>query len=243
VRLLLVNNRLIAHRGASAYAPENTFAAFERARQLGAQALECDVVLSSDGEPFIFHDNNLKRTSNGKGEIGLVNSDYLKTLNAGSWFSSRFSSEKIPLLKEVLTWAVNHDMSLNIEIKPFAATIDETVISVLSHINQYWPYSKGLPLVSSFEKKALMLCRSLSPELPLSLLVDDWDPACLSIAKDLDCYSINMNYKVLNHKRINVIKEAGFKLFAYTVNKKGMAVKLLDCGVDALFTDYPDLLS
>lgn len=240
--LLLATNPLIAHRGASAYAPENTFAAFEKALALQAKMIEFDVVLSKDGEPFIFHDTNLERTSNGKGEIGLVDKDYIQGLDAGSWFSRRFGAEKIPTLKALLQWVMDKDVQLNIEIKPAKNKIDETVIAVLSQINQYWPHERPLPLVSSFEIQALQLCRSLSPELPLGFLLHKWDKSCIDKARDLDCWSMHVNYKLLNMSRIQAIKAAGFQLFAYTLNKKSMAKKLLDSGVDALFTDYPDLL-
>ena len=240
--LLAISNKLIAHRGASAYAPENTFASFELARTLGAEMIELDVVLSSDGQAFVFHDSHLKRTSNGKGEIGLLSSDYLNTLNVGSWFSKRFAQEKMPLFKDILLWAIEKDMQLNIEIKPFKGATEQTVIAVLSLINQYWPHDKNMPLVSSFEKNALALCRSLSPELPLGLLLDHWHPSCVNEAKSLDCLSIHMNYRVLNSKRIDAIKEADLLLLAYTVNKRSMALKLFNCKVDAIFTDYPDLL-
>lgn len=242
VSRLLNHNKLIAHRGASAYAPENTFAAFERALDFGIKAIEFDVMLSSDNQAFVFHDNSLKRTSNGKGKIGLVSGGYLQTLDAGSWFSSRFSGEKIPLFEDVLNWALIHDVFLNIEIKPYPGTVEQTTITVLSLINQYWPHNKPLPLVSCFEKDALSLCRTISPEQPLGYLIDDWDLSCLEQAKALNCYSIHINYQVLTKKRIDQIKEAGFHLLAYTVNKQGMARKLLDCGVDAIFSDYPDLL-
>lgn len=240
--MLHINSPLIAHRGASAYAPENTFAAFERALALGLNAIEFDVILSKDGEAFVFHDNTLQRTTNGFGEIGLLSSEYLHSLDAGTWYSSRFAEERIPLFRDVLRWALSKNVQLNVEIKPYPGMVEQTVIAVLSLINQEWPHGTPLPLVSSFEKSALQLYRTLAPEQPLGFLMDDWDEGIIAEAKALDCTSIHVNYQILNSKRIQIVKHAGFALFAYTVNKKRMAKKLLACGVDALFTDYPDLL-
>jgi glycerophosphoryl diester phosphodiesterase len=95
---------VIGHRGASAYAPENTLVAFDKALSLGCQFIEFDVMCSADGEPFIIHDDHLKRTTNGRGEVGLVDAAYLKTLDAGSWFSRDFKGERIPHLREALKW-------------------------------------------------------------------------------------------------------------------------------------------
>ena len=87
--------RIIGHRGAAGYAPENTLAAFEKARVLGCHFIEFDVMLSADGEAFIFHDENIKRTTNGRGEFGLLTAEYLRSLDAGHWYAKKFRGEKI----------------------------------------------------------------------------------------------------------------------------------------------------
>lgn len=235
-------DRVIGHRGASAYAPENTLAAFDRALALGCRYIEFDVMLSADGEPFVFHDESLRRTTNGQGEIGLVSAEYLQSLDAGKWFSKQFAGEKIPHFRDVLKWLTFTDSSANIEIKPYPGKAEETTVAVLSHISRYWPQAKPLPLLSSFDHTALTFCRSLSPEMPIGLLLDEWDKNWLAKAKDLQCYSVHINRRVLTAARSQEIKKAGFKLFVYTVNRKRQANKLFDWGVDAVFSDYPDLL-
>ena len=111
--------KLIGHRGACAYAPENPIASFNKAQSLGCRFIEFDVMCSQDGEPFVFHDETLKRTSNGKGDLGLSSADYIQSLDAGSWFSKTFAGEKIPHFKEVLQWLIGNNMQANIEIKPY----------------------------------------------------------------------------------------------------------------------------
>ncbi len=239
---MLIIDKIIGHRGAAAYAPENTLVSFEKAYHLGCRYIEFDVMLSADGEPFIFHDETLKRTTNGRGEIGLVTADYLQSLDAGNWFSKRFRGEKIPHFRDALDWLCRLDVNANIEIKPYPGTAQQTTVAVLAHLNRYWPADKPLPLVSSFDVKALSLCRTLAPELPLGLLIDRWDKDWLKKAQYLNCFSIHYSKRALTKTRAAEIKAAGYKLLAYTVNRKRQARKLFDWGVDAVFSDYPDLL-
>lgn len=240
---MLPLDKIIGHRGAAAYAPENTIAAFDKALFLGCHFIEFDVMCSADGEPFLIHDEKLKRTTNGKGEVGQVNADYLQGLDAGSWFSRRFKGEPIPHLRDALQWLANTPVRANIEIKPYPGAVEQTTTAVLSLIHRYWPEGKPMPLVSSFEWDALVLCQTIAPEMPLGLLLHEWDERWLSKARQLECYSIHFNRKLLTAERVRMVKDQGYKVCAYTVNRKGLANKLFDWGVDAVFSDYPDLLS
>jgi len=239
---LPVVDKIIGHRGAAAYAPENTIASFDKAFSLGCKFIEFDVMCNAEGEPYLFHDDNLKRTTNGKGFLGLVDSTYLQSLDAGSWFSKRFKGEKIPHFKDVLKWLSFSGVQANIEIKPYPGTVEQTTVAVLSHIHRFWPQDKELPLVSSFEWDALTLCRSIAPEMPLGLLFHEWDEKWLQKAKQLECYSIHFNRKILTEERVKAVKDQGYVVCAYTVNRKRQANKLFNWGVDAVFSDYPDLL-
>jgi glycerophosphoryl diester phosphodiesterase len=234
--------QIIAHRGASAYAPENTLAAFKKARDLGSKWLEFDVVLSEDGTPFVFHDSSVKRTTNGKGKIAGLSCEYLKDLDAGSWFSKQFQGEVIPTLQQAIAFLARNKMQANIELKPTPGKEQETAVAVLSAINQYWPEDTHRPLVSSFNHQALGLVRTFDPDIPLGFLMDEWDDEGLKQAKEMDCVSIHTNFKSLNKARVKKAKNEGFKLLAYTVNNKKIANKLLRWGVDSVFSDYPDLL-
>ncbi|RUR12045.1 glycerophosphodiester phosphodiesterase [Legionella sp. km772] len=240
---MLVVDKIIGHRGASAYAPENTLAAFDKALAMGCQIIEFDVMCSEDGEPFLIHDDSLKRTTNGKGDVGKVDAAYLQSLDAGSWFSKQYKGEPIPHFKEALKWLAFSPMQANIEIKPYPGTVEQTTTAVLSALNRYWPADKPLPLLSSFEWDALVLCRSIAPEMPLGLLLHEWDEQWLAKAKQLDCYSIHFNRKILTAERVKEVKEQGYIVCAYTVNRKRLANKLFKWGVDAVFSDYPDLLT
>lgn len=233
--------QIIAHRGASAYAPENTMASLNTALNLGNRFVEFDVMLSADGHPFIIHDHTLKRTTNGVGEFGLVDAQHIQSLDAGHWFSKRYKGEKIPSLGNVLEWLLAFDVHANIEIKPYPGTTEKTTIEVLACINRYWPRDKQLPLISSFDIDALIICRSLSPEMPLGLLLDRWQSDWLKRANELRCYSVHLSTRAATRAHIQEIKSKGFLVFVYVVNQKKQALKLMDWGVDAVFSDYPDL--
>ncbi len=239
----MILEKVIGHRGASAYAPENTLVAFEKAYATGCRMIEFDVMLSADGEAFIFHDDVLERTTNGKGGFGVASAEYISGLDAGKWFSSRFRGEIIPTFKEVIEWLAANDMQANIEIKPYPGTAEQTTMTVLAQLNQLWPEHKPLPLVSSFDLNVLNLCRSIAPELPLGLLLEEWHDNWLQLAQDLHCYSVHLNRRLLSQKRIHEIKRYEYKLLTYTVNRRQLAKKLLQWGVDAIFSDYPDLLN
>jgi glycerophosphoryl diester phosphodiesterase len=234
--------QIIGHRGASAYAPENTMAAFNKALSLGCRFVEFDVMLSADGHPFVFHDESLRRTTNGRGEFGLMPADYIESLDSGKWFSKRFSNERIPTFQCVLEWLLANDVDANIEIKPYPGKVEETSAAVLTYLNRFWPADKKLPLISSFNSEALIFCRSLSPEMPLGLLMDKWEKDWLVKAQKLDCFSVHLSRRTVTEARIHEIKSHGFSVYVYTVNTKRKALKFFSWGVDAIFSDYPDLL-
>ena len=235
-------HKVIGHRGAAAYAPENTIVGFNKAYELGARWIEFDVMLNADAEAFIFHDENLRRTTNARGEFCLASSEELKSLDAGRWFSRKFAGEKIPSLREALEWLASCDMQANIEIKPYTGFTAPTTIATLTEINRYWPQDKPLPLVSSFNVDALRLCQSLAPEMPLGLLLSKWQENWEALAEELRCYSVHLSLNAATQSRVNEIKQKGYAVCVFTVNSKRKALKLLGWGVDAVFSDYPDLL-
>lgn len=236
------SNPVIAHRGASAYAPENTMSAFRLAQEMGASCIECDVMLSADNVAFIIHDTSLKRTTKTRGEVGLVTAEYLQTLEAGRWFARKFKGEPIPTLRELLDWLVPSGLSLNLEIKPYPGMHPQTVQVVLGMLLPYLNALENRLIVSSFEYDVLEMCHQLMPELPIGYLMDTWQADGLTRAGAVGAVSIHMNRKLATKARVEMLKQAGFLVLCYTVNRVRTARKLLSFGVDAVFSDYPDLL-
>lgn len=241
IKHLLSWPKVIAHRGASAYAPENTMAAFEKARSLGGKWIEFDVTLSLNGDIFVFHDDFLHRTTNGSGQIIEASSEYIQTLDAGAWFDKRFYAERVPRLQTVITWLAKHPMQANIEIKTYPT--EQLTLAVLAMLEKEWPKQKPSPLISSFDYKALQICHQQRPDLPLGYLLDKIPQNWLEKARQIQCASINVSRRIATKQLIQRMKAESYAVCVYTVNRRTEAFKLLDWGVDAVFSDYPDLLS
>src|SRR5207247_1736958 len=107
---------IVGHRGAMGYAPENTFASYERAVALGVDAVECDVHLSADGVPVVIHDHTLDRTTDGRGPVRDHTLEQLKRLDAGAWRGAEFAGQRLPTLDELLGWCASR-VPLPIELK------------------------------------------------------------------------------------------------------------------------------
>lgn len=233
---------LIAHRGASAYAPENTMIALAQAHALGATWVEFDVMLTRDDVLIIMHDTLLNRTTNGRGFI--ANKDYheLALLDAGSWFDSKFTGEKIPTLLQYITFCAKANMAMNVEIKPTKGREQHTAQAVVKLLEEHWPAELPL-LVSSANFACLQTAYQLNPTLKFGYIVHYWQRGLTHTVQQLPLYSIHAYYKILSKKRIAMLKEQGLAVLAYTVNDPRIANSLFDNGVCAVFSDYPDLFT
>ncbi len=230
--------RVIAHRGASGSAPENTLAALERAAQLGARAVEIDVMLSADGRPVIIHDSDLARTTNTKGPVAGASLAEIQALDAGSWFAPEFAGERVPTLDDALDFIAARGMALNLEIKPTRGKDRETAEVAAQVLAQRWP--DGMPLlVSSSSETALGAMRRALPGLPLGLISravpGDWRRRL----EGLGCVSLHAAHERISPAAAGRIRKAGFGLLAYTVNHPARAEALFQMGVNAIFTDHP----
>ena len=159
---------IFAHRGASAYAPENTLAAFQLALEQGAQAIEFDVKLSADGDVVVIHDQTVDRTTNATGDVARLPLADLRELDAGAWFGAGFRGEKIPTLHEVFA-AFGETLLMNIELTNYATPFDALVPKVVDLIKKY-----GLERqvwFSSFYPHNLMRAARLLPSVPRAQLI------------------------------------------------------------------------
>lgn len=233
---------LIAHRGASAYAPENTIAALQKAVALKAKWIEFDVMLSRDKTAIIMHDTLLRRTTDGRGFVARKNYAELLSLDAGSWFSRHYAGEKIPSFVEYLKFCADHNLCINVEIKPTRGKERQTATVVVDLLAKHWPSRLPL-LVSSGYFTCLTTAHHLNPSLKLGYVVDRWYRRLPSQLKKLPLFSVNANHKLLNEKRISFLQSQGLVVLAYTVNQAALAQGLFANGVSGIFTDYPDLLT
>ncbi len=238
--MLSIEPTVIAHRGASAYAPENTLAAFLKAKELGASWIEFDVMLTADHEVVVIHDEELERTTNGFGKVRDYSYRALKKLDAGSWFNPIFSGEKIPSLSETIEFLHTHQMAANIEIKPLLGQEELVVKKVLSVVKQHWKTDIPGPLISSFSLPALRFLRQHSSTCLLGFLMDKWLPDWKVLCDELNCITVNVDGKIVSQEKVKQIKSTGRLVLVYTVNDPKRAQELFSWGVDAVFTDVPD---
>ncbi len=232
---------IVAHRGGGKLAPENTLAGIDTGAELGHKMIEFDVKLSSDGEIFLLHDDTLDRTSNGWGIAGQLPWEKLLQLDAGSWFSSDFSGERLPLLSQVAQRCMAYSMSANIEIKPTTGLEAETGRVVALAARDLWK-NQPAPLLSSFSFTALEAAMQAVPELPRGLLLHEWHEDWQPLTQQLGCVSVHFNHKVLTQQRVSQLQAAGLRILVYTVNNPQRARELLGWGVDAICTDRIDLI-
>lgn len=236
---------VIAHRGASAYYPENTMAAFRGAVALDAEMIELDVMLSSDGVPVVFHDAGLEDHTDGTGALRNLTLQQLKELDAGSWFGPEYAGERIPTLEEVLAFA-SGTIALNIEIKTEAVTdrtkggIEEKSLELVEKYGM-----KEHVLFSSFDYRAVRHLKELDPDIPAGLLYEKENsgkklPSQLVAEYDADAF--NCSFRELTKKRMNDLRSHNIPVFVYTVNDEKRMKKLIGRGVSGIFSDKPDVL-
>lgn len=234
--------RLIGHRGAAKWAPENTLASFFCASDMGASWVELDARLCKGGIPVVFHDETLERTTNGMGRVAEHRLDELRSLDAGCWFSRRFKDEPIPSLEEALAVIARLGMGVNIELKPDPENGGETARRVLETAKRVWPESAPLPLISSFDDQALEEASRLAGGWPLGYLARDFETRHLAKAVALRASNVSLAAQDLRPDQIAAVHRAGLLVFTYTVNDLNQARRLFDMGVDAIFTDDPKIL-
>lgn len=232
--------KVIAHRGASADAPENTLAALTLAVDQGARCVEIDVSISSDRVPFVHHDDTLDRCTNGSGLLCEHPADYLEQLDA-SGDMENFAGEPLPRLSSVLELLTQRSVGLNLEIKPRKGLESETVEAICSMIETSWP--SDLPLVfSSFSHLSLALAKERLPAVARALLVDELPENWQALIDTLACRNIHCNGSTLSAAQACVLADAGLGVYCYTVNAPEAAKTLLNSGVHGVITDYPQLL-
>ena len=237
--------RVIAHRGFSGAAPENTMAAFGKAIEIGADMIELDVLLTSDGELIVIHDDTVDRTTGGEGRVASFTLEEIRRLDAGSWFSPEFSSERLPTLAEVLD-LVRGKILLNVEIKTEAVTdrteggIVEKVVRLVNEMGM-----RGEVVISSFDARAVRQARELDATFRTAVLYNDnaqsgQSPA--AIVRDLDANGFNMSRRQVDADIVKECHAAGFPVAVYTVNDLETMKEMIGIGVDALFTNQPDIM-
>jgi len=233
---------VIAHRGFSGAAPENTLAAFQKAIEVGSDMIELDIQLSQDGETMVFHDETLERTTYTRGKVFDYTLKELKKLDAGSWFGPQFSGERIPTLKEVLELAKGRIL-VNIEIKnptPGQYSIIDLAERALGEVKKAGMLNQVI--FSSFNPLSLEHIAKREPRVWVALLYHKpWN--LLSEVTGGKNYSVlNLRNAYLTKDKIVKIHQEGMKVNVYTVNFEEEMEQFLHWGIDGIITNHPDRL-
>lgn len=232
----------IAHRGASAVAPPNTLAAFERAAVLGADGIEFDVHLSVDGVPVVIHDFTVDGTTDGSGRVADMSLAQLKALDAGSRFAPAFVGERIPTLQEVLE-AVGDRLLLNVELKSLSLRDEGLERAVVDLIEQH-----GLSdnvLLSSFNPLSLRRAKRIAPHILAGLLYAPGLPLPLRRAwfAFLAPHEVrHPEHTMVNARTMAWARRHGYGVNTWTVDDPAEMRRLAGLGVGGIITNRPDVL-
>lgn len=229
---------IIAHRGASGHAPENTFAAFERAVQLGAGFIETDLQLTRDAQFVAIHDANLERTTNGFGAVHDRTLAELRQLDAGMWFDRQFMDQRIPTLEAILEFASEHDVVFYLEVKYSAAWgMHHTLAATLGK-----PQNAARTIVICFDPATIDSVRKVEPAVMTGLLIDSAKGDPVKMAQDVGARQICPRADLVTPELVERAHRADLHVVTWTVNDAEKMRAMIDVGVDGIMTDLPDRL-
>lgn len=225
---------IFAHRGASGYALENTFKAFEKARKLGADGVEIDIQLTKDDELIVYHDLDLFRLTRKRKKINDCSYKELLNYPIGKHFFRKYSKERIPTFQQVVEWADLYKLPLNVELKESFLQNSEPLIKALQRV----VLPKGSHF-SSFHDELLRIVKMQRPDFQTALIVTkkfDWNT--LESLSHIDV--IHANKKYYKPSTFVAIERAKKGIRFYSVNGKEPFLRNPHPSIIGWITDYPD---
>ena len=228
--------RILAHRGASGYAPENTLAAFDLAREIGACVLETDVRMTRDGAVVLIHDEKLDRTTNGTGPVAEVNWSQLAELDAGEWFDRRFAGQRVPRLDAFLDRFADHvELCLEVKVPAAVAAVAELVMA-------RGPGGFVALEFTSFEWDIVVALREALPKIPVGLLVRQADthPPSIERAAAAGLAMIGPSAGSVTPEFVRAAHARGLKVRTWGVHNREDFHRVIGCGADGTTLNWPD---
>jgi len=221
---------VIGHRGAMGHETENTLPSIQKAMDLGVDMIEIDVFKIKSGEIVVFHDDTLERLTNAPGNIeDYYITDLNKVIVEGG--------HKIPMLQDVLK-LINNKVALNIELKG-AGTADK-VNFIMNYYIEKKNWSPDNFIISSFNWDELKEMRKRNPKVAIAVLTEENPVDAIEVAKELNAVAINPYFKNLDLEKANEIRDAGFKIYTWTVNEPSDIDAMKRIGVDGIITNFPE---
>jgi len=236
----------IAHRGASAYAPENTMAAFAKGLEMGADFIEFDVQMTKDGIPIVIHDATVNRTTNGAGKVSDYTLKEIKKLDAGSWFGKEYAGETIPTFNEVLN-EFGGKINILIELKypEHHPGIEEKVAYALREHNLVHSDSYEV-IIQSFNYESIKTSKGFLPEIPHGVLVGKgWRKITTQQLEEFSSYAdyFNPSFDLVTSELVELVHLTNMTMYAYAIKNQSEAGRLYSLGVDGIITDFPEYVS
>jgi len=234
---------IIAHRGASAAAPQNTLAAFRKAMELGADGVELDVQLSADGAVVVIHDFAVDKTTDGTGRVATKTLLELEALDAGAKFSPQFAGERIPTLAQVFE-VLQGKLLVNVELKDFNPRSSALAAPVVEVVRKHAMEKRVL--FSSFNPFALRAVKRLAPQIPAGLLYAPNLAIYLRrawLAPLVPHEARHPESSMVTAWTMKWYRARGFCVNVWTVDDPAEMRRLIALGVDGIITNKPDVLS
>jgi glycerophosphoryl diester phosphodiesterase len=238
IAVLMRKPWVIAHRGASGHAPENTLAAYERAVQLGAGFIETDLHLTRDARFVAIHDATLERTTNGRGNVHDFTLAELRQLDAVMWFDREFMGQRIPALEEVLQFGKEHDVIFYLEVKYDAAWgMHHSLVAEL-HKSQ----STARTIVISFDESTLTALRLVDSTMMMGLLVDRPQEDFAKVAIELGVRQLCPRADLVTPKLVEEAHRLDLQVATWTADDPEVMRAVVAAGVDGIMSNFPDRL-
>jgi len=232
--------RIVAHRGASRAAPENTLAAFRLASRQGACWVEFDVSLLGDGTAVLHHDSTLERCTDATGSLDRLTAAGLAGIDAGRWFGARFTGEPLATLEQALDLIGETGLSANLEMTPHGGPPEPIARAVVEALCSR-PWTRTRILVSSYSLDALKALRRLMPDQPLAALYydppADWPEALAA----LGACSLHIRHKYLTPEILSLARAHGVHVRVYAINDPPRMEPFRADGLTGVITDHPPL--
>ncbi|RNF39850.1 glycerophosphodiester phosphodiesterase [Planococcus salinus] len=232
---------LIAHRGWSGKAPENTLSAIKLAlEEPNIDCIEIDVHLTRDGIPVVIHDYKVDRTTDGSGYVKDMTAADIKALDAGSWFKPAFTGEKVPLLEEVLALTGGRKKLL-IELKQAAGMYEGLEERVIELIRKFGVEAQCSLI--SFDHKSLLACMKFSPIVKRTLVISGSPLLLIDQVNEIGASAVSMNHHFVDQEMVASLNSNGIGIVVWTVDQKAEAERVLELdGAIALTTNHPERL-
>jgi glycerophosphoryl diester phosphodiesterase len=229
---------IIAHRGASGHAPENTLAAFERAVQLGAGFIETDLHLTRDAQFVAIHDATLERTTNGRGAVRDFTLQELRRLDAGKWFDRDYMGQRIPTLDEILEFGRKNDVIFYLEVKYDAAWgMHHSLMAALQKVE-----NAARTIVISFDQTTLAALRRVDASIMMGLLADESGKDYVKEALELGARQLCPRASLVTQELVERAHGADLQVATWTVDDAKEMRRSIAAGVDGIMTNFPDRL-